>query len=114
MPRSPRLATALAWLASPTQGEAKKAFPPFGKIDRLDPAFDKLIAPDAYLENLADGWDWAEGPIWIKDGGYLLNSDISEKQHHQMERRRRQKRFSSSERLHRRTHRPQESLVPTA
>jgi gluconolactonase len=70
------LATALVWLASPTQGDEKKAFPPMGKIDRLDPALDKLIAPGAYLENLADGWDWAEGPIWIKDGGYLLNSDI--------------------------------------
>lgn len=70
------LAAALAWLAPATQGDEKKPFPPFGKIDRIDPAFDKLIAPDAYLENLADGWDWAEGPIWIKAGGYLLNSDI--------------------------------------
>ncbi len=70
------LTTALVWLASPTRGDDKKAFPPFGKIDRIDPAFDKLIAPGAYLENLADGWDWAEGPIWVKDGGYLLCSDI--------------------------------------
>jgi gluconolactonase len=69
------LATALVWLASPTQGDEKKTFPHMGKIDRLDPAFDKLIAPDAYVENLADGWGWAEGPIWIKDGAYLLNSD---------------------------------------
>ncbi len=70
------LAAALAWLAPATRGVEKKPFPPFGKIDRIDPAFDKLIAPGAYLENLADGWDWAEGPIWIKDGGYLLSSDI--------------------------------------
>jgi len=69
------LAAALAWLAAPMRGDEKKPFPPFGKIDRIDPAFDKLIAPDAYLENLADGYGWAEGPIWIKDGGYLLNSD---------------------------------------
>jgi gluconolactonase len=69
------LATALVWLASPTQGDEKKTFPHMGKIDRIDPAFDKLIAPGAYLENLADGWGWAEGPIWIKDGAYLLNSD---------------------------------------
>ena len=46
------LTTALVWLASPTRGDDKKAFPPFGKIDRIDPAFDKLIAPGAYLENL--------------------------------------------------------------
>jgi gluconolactonase len=57
--------------------EDKKPYPAFGKIERLDPAFDKLIAPDAILENLADGFDWAEGPVWVnKDGGYLLCSDI--------------------------------------
>ena len=25
---------------------------------------------------LAGGYDWTEGPVWIKDGGYLLFSDI--------------------------------------
>ena len=55
------LAAALAWLAPAMQGDEKKPFPPFGKIDRIDPAFDKLIAPDAYLENLADGWDGPRG-----------------------------------------------------
>lgn len=47
-----------------------------GKIVRLDPRFDKLIAPNAKLEVLADGFKWAEGPIWIADGGYVLFSDI--------------------------------------
>jgi gluconolactonase len=70
------LATALVCLAPPTHGADQKTHPPFGTIDRKDPAFDKLIAPGAYLENLADGWDWAEGPVWIKDGGFLLCSDI--------------------------------------
>jgi gluconolactonase len=70
------LAAALVWLAPPTRGDEKKPFPPFGKIERKDPAFDKLIAPDAIVENLAEGWDWAEGPVWIKDGGFLLCSDI--------------------------------------
>src|SRR6516164_3471820 len=61
--------------------EDKKPYPAFGKIERLDPAFDKLIAPDAILENLADGFDWAEGPVWVnKDGGYLLCSDIPKNQ----------------------------------
>ncbi len=72
------LATALVRLAPPTRGAADtKTFPRFGKstIERKDPALDKLLAPDAYLEDLADGYGWAEGPIWIKDGGYLLNSD---------------------------------------
>jgi hypothetical protein len=53
-----------------------KTYPTFGKIERIDPAFDELIAKDAKLEKLAEGFDWAEGPLWIKDGSYLLFSDI--------------------------------------
>ncbi len=70
------LATALVCLAPPTRGADKKPYPPFGTIERKDAGLDKLLAPDAYLENLAEGWDWAEGPVWIKDGGFLLCSDI--------------------------------------
>ena len=46
------------------------------RIERLDPALDRLIAPDAKIEVLAEGYDWVEGPVWVKDGGYLLFSDI--------------------------------------
>jgi gluconolactonase len=28
------------------------------------------------IEVLGEGFDWTEGPIWVKDGGYLLFSDI--------------------------------------
>ena len=54
----------------------EKPYPTFGKIKRLDPRFDKLIPLNAELEKLAEGFAWSEGPIWIKDGGYLLFSDI--------------------------------------
>ena len=37
-------------------------------IERLDPALDTLIAPDAKIEVLAEGHDWTEGPVWVKDG----------------------------------------------
>jgi gluconolactonase len=47
-----------------------------GTIERLDPRFDKLVPKGAVIEKLADGFDWAEGPIWIPKGGYLLFSDI--------------------------------------
>lgn len=53
-----------------------KTYPTLGSIERLDPRFDKLIPPEAKLEKLAEGFDWSEGPLWIKDGGYLLFSDI--------------------------------------
>lgn len=46
------------------------------RIERLDPRLDRLIAPDAQIEIVADGFDWSEGPVWVKEGGYLLFSDV--------------------------------------
>lgn len=45
-----------------------------GSIERLSPEVDALIPTNAVIEKLADGFLWAEGPIWIK--GKLLFSDI--------------------------------------
>jgi len=47
-----------------------------GSIIRKDPRFDQLIPPGAQMEVLAGGFDWLEGPLWVKDGGYLLFSCI--------------------------------------
>ena len=51
-------------------------YPAMGKLEKLDPGFDNLIAPDAKLEKLAEGYDWSEGPVWVRDGAYLLFSDV--------------------------------------
>ena len=51
-------------------------YPALGKIERLDPAFDKLIPADAKIEKLAGSFTWSEGPVWMKKGGYLLFSDV--------------------------------------
>jgi gluconolactonase len=51
-------------------------YPAMGKLEKLAPEFDNLIAPDAKLEKLAEGYDWSEGPIWMRDGNYLLFSDV--------------------------------------
>jgi gluconate:H+ symporter, GntP family len=45
-------------------------------IERLDPALDELVAPDATIEILAEGYEWSEGPVWVRDGAFLLFSDI--------------------------------------
>ncbi len=45
-------------------------------ITSLDPRFDQLVPNDAKLERIADGFTWVEGPVWHKQGGYLLFSDI--------------------------------------
>src|SRR2546430_1003155 len=47
-----------------------------GMLESNDPRFGQLIAPDARIEKLAENFAWAEGPIWIKNGGYLLFSDV--------------------------------------
>jgi gluconolactonase len=63
-------------LSSVTWGDEKAGNQVLGTIERLDKRFDKLIAPGTVLEKLVDGHDWTEGPVWIKEGGYLLFSDI--------------------------------------
>ncbi|MCY7422016.1 MAG: SMP-30/gluconolactonase/LRE family protein [Chitinophagaceae bacterium] len=47
-----------------------------GKITSLDPMFYTLIDSNATIEVLADGFQWSEGPVWIKKGNYLLFSDV--------------------------------------
>lgn len=47
------------------------------RVVRLDARFDRIIAPGTRIEELADGFGWAEGPVWIgRGGGFLLFSDI--------------------------------------
>jgi len=54
----------------------RRVFPALGRIERLDPALDALIPPDVVIEKLAEGFDWSEGPVWVRTGGYLLFSDV--------------------------------------
>ena len=49
-------------------GSPKAGYPTFGTIERKDPRFDKLVPHDAVIEKLAEGYDWSEGPIWVKKG----------------------------------------------
>jgi len=63
--------------SSPQRGSGKeKVYPTMGKVERLDPALDQLLNPSAAIEKLASGFRWAEGPVWAKNGGYLLLSDV--------------------------------------
>lgn len=63
----------------PSLAEEPKTISPSrtaGSIERLDPVLDQLVAADAKVELLSEGHLWSEGPVWIKDGGFLLFSDI--------------------------------------
>ena len=66
----------LAALCAASATAADPPFPPMGSVERLDPRIDKLIPLAANLERLGEGYDWSEGPVWIKKGGYLLFSDV--------------------------------------
>ena len=74
------VATTCAWDPSAVRAEPPKTPKTIGKIERLDPAFDKLVPANARIEVLADGFEWSEGPVWIKDDGHLLFSDIPRNQ----------------------------------
>ena len=45
-------------------------------IERLDPDFDKLVAPDAQIEKCAEGFNWSEGPTWFQNA--IVFSDVPE------------------------------------
>jgi gluconolactonase len=45
------------------------------RVVRLDPALDAIVPPNAKLYKLAEGFQFTEGPVWVRDGGYLLFSD---------------------------------------
>jgi gluconolactonase len=48
----------------------------FGDYLILDPSFRHLVSLTAPLVRLWTGAVWLEGPVWFRDGDYLLCSDI--------------------------------------
>ena len=50
------------------------------RIEQFDPSLDKIIDTSQPVRELASGLGGAlgpaEGPVWWKEGGYLLFSDI--------------------------------------
>ena len=47
-----------------------------GEYLHLDPSFARLVNGNMRLHRLWTGAAWAEGPVWFRDGDYLLFSDI--------------------------------------
>ncbi len=44
-------------------------------IVRLDPAMDAIVGPNPKIFKLAEGFKFTEGPVWVREGKYLLFSD---------------------------------------
>ena len=51
-------------------------YPNIGRIHAEAPGLERLVAPDARIEKLGEGFRWSEGPVWIEEGRYLLFSDV--------------------------------------
>jgi gluconolactonase len=53
---------------------------PSTRIEQLAPELEKIVSPSEPIQHLADGFGGplgpAEGPLWWKEGHYLLFSDI--------------------------------------
>ena len=61
-------------------GQDTQNFPAIGEVLRFDKKMDALIDPSARIEVLSSGFAWGEGPVWIKEGNYLLFSDVHRNQ----------------------------------
>ncbi|MGH9669336.1 MAG: SMP-30/gluconolactonase/LRE family protein [Terriglobales bacterium] len=45
------------------------------EVVRTDPGMDAIVGPNPKVYKLAEGFKFTEGPVWVRDGGYLLFSD---------------------------------------
>lgn len=70
------MAAALGSFALP----GSRAFAAADRIEQFDPALKKILSPSQRLREIASGFGGAdgpaEGPVWWKEGGYLLFSDL--------------------------------------
>ncbi len=49
-----------------------------GRLTAFEPSFHAVVPADARIEKIAEGFTWSEGPAWVRDGGYLLFTDVPE------------------------------------
>lgn len=65
------------WVKSATLDFYPPAAPPLnvGRVERVDAGLDAIVPADAVVEKLAGGFQFIEGPVWVRDPGYLLFSD---------------------------------------
>jgi len=69
--------------ASPLVSQEAPKYKTTGKITVVDPALRNLIDEKAPIEIISEGYNWAEGPLWVPDstvagGGFLIWSDVPE------------------------------------
>jgi gluconolactonase len=69
----------LAMLVACATSEAPpQRSPVIGRTTAFDTSFHDVVAADARIEKIAEGFTWSEGPAWIRNGAYLLFTDVPE------------------------------------
>jgi gluconolactonase len=58
------------------RGETVQAPKSIGQIVKEDARLDQVVAPGSVFEVIGSGFDWSEGPLWVKRDGFLLFSNI--------------------------------------
>ncbi len=48
----------------------------YESIGSIELKLDTLISKTAQIQKLGGNYMWSEGPVWIKEGGYLLFTDV--------------------------------------
>jgi gluconolactonase len=71
-----RIFLLLAFAVSASAAHAGAFARAIGTVKSEAPAFLRLVPKAAKIHVVAGGFTWAEGPVWIADGGYLLLSDV--------------------------------------
>jgi len=71
-----RIAFLLPLLLTVALAQETANYPTIGEVVREDSRMDEIMPRNAEIEVLASGFDWAEGPVWVQDGAFLLFSDI--------------------------------------
>jgi gluconolactonase len=57
------------------EGKGTGVVPVETQVLKKDPGLDAILTPGTKIERLASGFQFTEGPVWDRDGGYLLFSD---------------------------------------
>jgi gluconolactonase len=72
-----RTGLSLAFVAAMAALSIARADEPAAQpVQRLDPALDTLISPDAKMSVVKSGFGFTEGIVWVDTGRYLLLSDM--------------------------------------
>jgi gluconolactonase len=45
------------------------------EVTRTDPAINDIVPVNVKIYKIAEGFQFTEGPVWVRDGGYLIFSD---------------------------------------